>query len=206
MMSSLATAGGTLVLAVATFWAVRSSNRSARVAEKALLAGLRPLLVQSRPDDPVQHAVWRDRHAVKINGGRAIPQEENGVIYLAMGLRNVGSGIAVLHGWYLRPERAFENDPHASADEFRRLIIDLYIPPSGAGYFEAAVREVDDPVRPGLSSAVAERQPFTIDILYGDQQGRQRTITRFLVLPATGDDGWYCQATRHWSLDMPDPR
>ena len=43
-ISALATAGGTLVLAAATFSAVRSSNRSARVAERALLAGLRPVL------------------------------------------------------------------------------------------------------------------------------------------------------------------
>ena len=33
-ISSLATAGGTLVLAVATFSSVRSANRSARVAEQ----------------------------------------------------------------------------------------------------------------------------------------------------------------------------
>ena len=37
-ISSLATAGGTLILAVATFSATRSANRSARVAERALLA------------------------------------------------------------------------------------------------------------------------------------------------------------------------
>ena len=36
--SSLATAGGTLVLAVATFAAVRSSNRSARLTDVRLLA------------------------------------------------------------------------------------------------------------------------------------------------------------------------
>jgi len=35
-ISSLATAGGTLVLALATFASVRSANRSARVAEMAL--------------------------------------------------------------------------------------------------------------------------------------------------------------------------
>ncbi|MGZ4708036.1 MAG: hypothetical protein ACXWBN_04765, partial [Acidimicrobiales bacterium] len=53
-ISSLATAGGTLVLAVATFVSVRSSNRSARVAEQALLTGMRPLLVTSLSDDPIQ--------------------------------------------------------------------------------------------------------------------------------------------------------
>ena len=46
-------AGGTLVLAVATFSAVRSSNRSARIAEQALQEQRRPLLVNARLDDPV---------------------------------------------------------------------------------------------------------------------------------------------------------
>jgi hypothetical protein len=45
-VSSFATGAGTLVLAVATFWAVRSSNRSARIAEESLLTDLHPLLLQ----------------------------------------------------------------------------------------------------------------------------------------------------------------
>jgi hypothetical protein len=53
-ISSLATGAGTLVLAIATFWAVRSANRAARVAEQALLSNMRPLLVPSRLDDPAQ--------------------------------------------------------------------------------------------------------------------------------------------------------
>jgi hypothetical protein len=49
---SLATAGGTLVLAAATFYSVRSANRAARTAERALQVGLRPVLVTSRLQDP----------------------------------------------------------------------------------------------------------------------------------------------------------
>jgi hypothetical protein len=59
-ISSLATAGGTLVLAVATFSSVKSANRSARVAERSLLAGVRPVLIPSREDDPVQHVRFGD--------------------------------------------------------------------------------------------------------------------------------------------------
>src|SRR5262249_51420072 len=99
----IATAVGTLVLAVATFSAVRSSNRSARIAERALLAGMRPLLVPSLRGDPDQKLLWRDRHVVKLGGGRAVAEEVDGVIYLAVGLRNVGTGLALLHGWYPRP-------------------------------------------------------------------------------------------------------
>ena len=192
-ISSLATAGGTLVLAMATFSAVRSSNRSARIAEQALLTGMRPLLVPSLGDDPAQKVLWSDRHAVRLDGGRAIFEEANGVIYLAIGLRNVGTGLALLHGWYPMPDRAFVNEPHADVDDFRRLSIDLYIPAGGSGYWEGAIRDADDPLRAGLPTALADREPFTIDLLYGDQEGGQRTISRFTVLPA-GDDGWYCQA------------
>ena len=205
-ISSLATAGGTLVLAVATFSAVRSSSRAARIAEQALLTGMRPLLLPSLADDPVQKVIWSDRHAVRLSGGRVSFESQDGVIYLAMGLRNVGSGIALLHGWYPMPESAFDRGrPHADAGDFRRLGIDLYVAAGGAGYFESAVREADDPLRPGFLNALRDRQPFTIDLLYGDQQGGQRTISRFTVLPAT-EDAWYCQAGRHWNLDRPDPR
>jgi hypothetical protein len=204
-ISSLATAAGTLVLAAATYSAVRSSNRAARIAEEALLAGMRPLLVPSLADDPVQKVLWHDRHAVRLAGGRAIAEADNGVIYLAMGLRNLGAGIALLHGWYPIPEQAFVTNPHADVEDFRRLAIDLYIAPGGAGYWEGAIRAAGDPLRPGFSRVLRDREPFTIDLLYGDQEGGQRTISRFTVLPAT-DGGWYGQVARHWNLDRPDPR
>lgn len=203
-ISSLATAGGTLVLALATFSAVRSSNRSARVAERALLAATRPLLLPSSADDPGQKVLWSDRHAARLEGGHAIAEEGDGVIYLAMGLRNVGSGLALLHGWYPRPSLSF-TDTHAEPSDFRRLGIDLYVPGEGAGYWEGAVRQLDDPVRDGLLGCLAERGPFTIELLYSDEEGGQRRISRFYVLPLE-EHGWYCQAGRHWNVDLPEPR
>lgn len=204
-ISSLATAAGTLVLAVATYSAVRSSNRSARIAEAALRTGLRPLLIQSRAVDPDLKVLWSDQHAARLAGGSAIFEERNGVIYLAMALRNAGAGSALLHGWYPMVDGAFANLPPASPGDFRRLTIDLYVPPSDTGFWEGAVRDPADPLRPGLLNALAGRQPVTIDLLYGDQEGGQRTISRFTVLPA-GEEGWYCQVARHWNLERPDPR
>jgi hypothetical protein len=63
-ISALATAGGTLVLAGATFASVRSANRAARVAEESLLAGMRPLLMPSRPEDAPIKVMFVDEHAV----------------------------------------------------------------------------------------------------------------------------------------------
>jgi hypothetical protein len=203
-ISALATAAGTLVLAVATFSAVRSSNRSARVAEESLMAGLRPLLVPSLGSDPVHKALWADRHVAKVEGGRAVVEQEGAVIYLALGLRNVGSGIALVHGWLAMEHQPFDGTSHQPPEEFRRQGIDLYIPAGGTGYWEAAIRDADDPMRPVVEKALANREPFRIDLLYGDQRGLERTITRFVAVPA--EAFWYGQASRHWNLDRPDPR
>ena len=158
------------MLAVATFSAVRSSNRSARIAEQALQTRMRPLLVQARPGDPEQKLLWADMHRARLGGGQAVVEEHGGVIYLAASVRNVGAGIALLHGWYPTPDRAFANEPHADLDDFRRLTVDLYVPPSDTGYWLAAIRDADDPMRPELTSVIAERRPFTIDVLYGDHR------------------------------------
>src|SRR5690242_20770551 len=94
-ISSLATAGGTLVLAVATFAAVRSSNQSARIAELALQEQRRPLLVQSRLDDPRQKIMFGDQHWVTVEGSHGMAEFLDGNVYLVMSLRNVGAGIGV---------------------------------------------------------------------------------------------------------------
>src|ERR1700758_43272 len=99
-ISSLATGVGTLVLAVATFAAVRSSNRSARIAEVALQEPRRPIFTQSRLDDPVQKIMFVERRWVAASGGRGVA-EHDGNIYLAMSLRNVGAGIGVCQAWHV---------------------------------------------------------------------------------------------------------
>ena len=66
--SSIATAAATLVLALATFAAVRSANRAARVAEQSLLASLRPLLAPSRLDDPPQKVGFADDRWFRVPG------------------------------------------------------------------------------------------------------------------------------------------
>ena len=50
-LADIGTAAGTLVLAGATFVSVRASARSTRIAERALLAGQRPVLAPAGPDE-----------------------------------------------------------------------------------------------------------------------------------------------------------
>ena len=90
-ISALATALGTLVLALATFASVRSANRAARVAERTLLAGLRPLLVPSRLDDPAQKVFFADQRYVRVEGGRAGFEIDEDAILMVISVRNAGA-------------------------------------------------------------------------------------------------------------------
>ena len=206
-ISSFTTAAGTLVLAVATFGSVRSANRAARTAERALQVNLRPVLVQSRPDDPPQKMRWFDDHWATVGGSRASVELLDGNIYLAMSLRNAGPGMGVIHGWWPYPGLIAEPD-HAEPDRFRMQTRDLYVPSGDTGFWQAAIRDRDDPDYAGLAKVVEARQPFSIELLYGDHEGGQRTISRFGVFPFDrGDEvAWLASVSRHWNLDRPNPR
>jgi hypothetical protein len=205
-ISSLATAGGTLVLAVATFSAVRSSNRSSRVAERSLLAGLRPVLVGSRLDDPVEKVPFVEQRWFSVAGGHGLALDEAGVVYLMMGVRNVGTGLAVLRGWQVRPGIVRGDDAGPlSIEEFRSQVRDIYIPAGDSGFWHGALRDPDDPRRDDVARLVLAHEPITIELLYGDGEGGQRVISRFTLLPV-GEDDWLTTVSRHWNLDRPDPR
>jgi hypothetical protein len=204
-ISSLATAAGTLVLAVATFAAVRSSNRSARIAEAVLQEQRRPVLVPSRMEDPRQKIGFLEGHWVSVEGGRAAVEDEDGIVYLAMSLRNIGSGIAVCQGWTVGTRVGPLQAPtHVPLEEFRLQTRDLYIPAGDVGLWQGALRNPDDAVRASAADAIDTRQPLTVELLYTDQIGRQRTISRFGLIPA--GDTWLVSLTRHWYLDWEGPR
>lgn len=207
-ISSLATAGATLLLALGTFASVRSANRAARTAERTLLAGLRPVLAPSRLEDPSDKITWVDNHWTKLSGGRASIELVDDNIYLAMSLRNIGAGIAVLQGWYPTPDYR-PGQPHAELDQFRRQTRDLYVPAGSIGFWQGAVRDGDDVFHADLVAAIQKRRRFAIELLYSDHEGGQRTVSLFSVTPRDAPDDpdqWLCSVARHWSLDRPDPR
>ncbi len=208
-IASFATAFGTLVLAIATFASIRSANRAARIAEAAFEANLRPVLVTSRLDDPVQKVRWMDNHWAVLQGAQGVVQLVDGRIYLAISLRNAGSGLAVAIGWAVAPRIADAGVPHLDPDAFRRQTRDLYIAPNDVGFWQAAIRDSSDPDYAGVRKDIEAVEPFTIELLYGDHEGGQRTITRFGMIPYQSDGSsclWYPNVALHWNLDRPDPR
>jgi hypothetical protein len=205
-VSSIGTAAGTLILAIATFSSVRSSQRTARVAERSLLLGIRPVLAPARPTDPDETIGFGDGHRLTIGGGFAAVEEVDEHFYLALGLRNVGPGLAVLHSWHLTAGGHGAARGHADPDDFRRLQRDLYVPTGDSSFWQGAIRDTDDPFRQGLAEAIAAGGPIALQLLYGDHEGGQRTISRFALTLDDETGRWVGIVLRHWQLDADDPR
>jgi hypothetical protein len=207
--ASLATAVGTLVLGAATFASVRSANRAARTAERALLEGLRPLLVASRLQDPPEKVSFVDQHWVRVEGGHGTIEVTDEVIYMTMALRNIGRGMGVLHGWYAgRGATTSDRPDHAPIEDFRRLTRDLYIPPGDLGFWQGALRDPTEPIFAEVQTMTKGDEIISIELLYGDQEGGQRAVTRFALLPhdVDGERVWMATVSRHWHLDRRAPR
>ena len=203
-ISSLATAGATVILAVATFSSTRSANRSARVAEEALLVSVRPLLMPSRLEDPPMKVGFGDNHWIRVPGGQGTVEITDDAIYLTMSLRNAGAGIAVLHGWRLVP-RDEPQDAKPSPDSFRRLHRDLYIPPNDVYFWQGTIRDPEDDQWTAIAKNAADGHRHVIELLYGDDQGGQRAVGRFVLVPAK-DDVLVLSVVRRWNIDRADPR
>jgi hypothetical protein len=204
-ISSLATAAGTLTLAVATFASIRSASRSARAAERSLQIGLRPVLMSSRPHDDEQKVHFQDDKWILLPGGGAAAETGVDVVYFAASLRNVGRGLAVMRGWRIYTGRLHEDLHDEAAEPFRRLTRDLYVAAGDIGYWQGTFRDPQDPQYSSVRDTVERREPMTIELLYGDHEGGQRAVTRFVFIPRN-DGAWFALTSRHWNLDGANPR
>ncbi|MEY9925513.1 hypothetical protein ABH926_000133 [Catenulispora sp. GP43] len=208
-ISSLATAGTTVILAAATLKSVRSASRAAAAAERAVLVGLRPVLLSSRLTDRDEKIFWADDHWAVVSGGRGYAEIVDGNIYFAISIRNAGAGLAVLQGWAVSDERKGPEDRHTAPQDYRRMIRDLFVPAHDVGYWHAAIRQTDDPQYDTMAAAIKERRVFTVEVLYSDHEGGQSSICRFVLRPREKDGNladWIVGVGRHWNLDRPDPR
>jgi hypothetical protein len=203
--ATAATAAGTLVLAAATFSSVRSAQRSARASEAALLAAIRPLLVPSRLEDPSQKVSFQDEHWVHIGGGHAIAEATDEAIYLLLSVRNVGSGLAVLDRWDIMPDRVRDERVKGEEEHFRRLTRDIYVPAGDLGFWQGTLRDPEEPLFAVIRDAIQKTETMTLDILYRDNEGGQRTISRFVLMPVA-EGNWLAVVARHWNLDRPAVR
>jgi hypothetical protein len=180
-LADLATGAGTLVLAVATFASVRSANRSTATAQEALQAGLRPVMMNSRFQDPRQKVMFGDGRWVHLPGGAASVEIGDNAIYLALSIRNAGTGMGILHGWRLSVRMPGEPLERPPLDEFTSQTRDLYVASGDVGFWQGALRDPDAEQFKTIQAAIESNEILQLDLLYGDFEGGQRVISRFTL-------------------------
>ena len=139
------------------------------------------------------------------HGGHAAFEITDEAIYLVMALRNAGTGLAVLDRWDFYGERRVGTQTYRDPATFHRLTRDIYLSANDLGFWQGALRDSAEPIFAEVREAVEARRPMTVDLLYGDHEGGQRTISRFSIIPAP-DGSWLTAVGRHWNLDRADPR
>jgi len=204
-IASLATAGGTLILAVATFMSTRSANRSARIAERALDLNLRPVLIPAHEWDAAERVTFYDE-IVQLRGGFATVEDRSGNLYFAAQLRNVGNGIGVLTSWLVEagPDMPLTINGALPVPDHNTFVAQqrsLYVPADDVGYWQGAIRETDTDRgdAAALRAAIDARRRITLYLRYADQDGGHDTITRYTLSPDENGD-WLFGVVRHWTL------
>jgi hypothetical protein len=165
----------------------------------------------------VERIRFGDEQFLTVPGHGAAVEEHDGRIYMAIGLRNGGSGLAVLHAWRARQRESITPGTGASEQmpdlsDFRRQQLDLYIPAGDTGYWQGAMRDPDEAGYDEVLAAVRADRGLTVDLLYGDYEGGQRAVVRLMITLWPGDDGddrtagRRASVLRYWNLDRDDPR
>jgi len=159
--------------------------------------------VNSRLQDPPQKIQYPEGTALKVDGGSAAIEVTDDVVYLAVSVRNVGSGVAVLHGWAVQVGLTTERS-HPPLGDFTTQNLDIYVAPGDNGLWLSALRDPAADIFTAVTDAFKAGDPLVINLLYGDFEGGQRVITQITVRHA--NERWLAQATRHFNVDRPDPR
>ena len=114
-----------------------------------------------------------------------------------------------MHGW--RFTAGVEvNPPRPDPATFRHQGRDIMIAPDDVGFWQGAFRDSDDPQYDEAVEAVKDGEALTVDLLYGDNDGGQRVMSRMMLRRRQAQDGtdgpWIASVVRHWNVDRPDPR
>lgn len=204
-ISSLITGVGTLALAVSTVSSVRASNRSAKASEQALRISNRPLLIASHIYDPEEKFRFLDSRWIKVSGGHAFVEAGEQAIYLAISIRNIGQGVAILNSWSFSADIE-QTSEIGDVTTYRRQLRDIYVPAGGVGFWQGAMRDRQDVQFDEAAACIRERRDMQIRVQYSDQEGQQRIVSLFTISPTDNKEGWLAAAGRHWRLDGTSPR
>lgn len=185
----------TIALAVAT---VTVALLSARQIKHNLL----PIMVPARPDGRKRVARFTLEKHVTIRNADTYAEFDGDGVCLAVCLRNIGSGVAVLKGFDASPNDSAEPASYdvPSLSRFASALHALYLGPGDAAYL--AIFTSLDSSRTDAYEVVQETVPngasLLLDLVYTDHSGGQLTISRLELEWATDVDRYVAKVARYW--------
>ena len=204
-IASLATAGGTLVLADRdvlrdAFGEPLHAHRGTRTRPQSAAAAH-----PAHEWEPAERITFRDEIVELRAGYAAVEQRSNG-LYFAAQLRNVGAGIGVLTSWKVKGETNMDISlsEYVEPPDPTHFVLQqrsLYVPAGDVGYWQGAIRDgdTDRGDADAIRRTIEVRGVLTLFLRYADQDGGHDTITRYSIMPDDNGD-WLIGIGRHWSL------
>lgn len=111
---------------------------------------------------------------MKVTGGAAALQVTDSTVYLVISVRNVGTGLAVMHGWHIdvtgQPPQT-----HPPLEHFIAQNRDIYVASGDIGFWQGALR---DPAAAQFKAvaAAAEAGDPTASVGAGSREPRRQDI------------------------------
>jgi hypothetical protein len=102
-------------------------------------------------------------------------------VYLAMLVRNVGNGMAIIESWEPFPGQRSSTEAWGKSEDFRPQTRALWIAPGDVAFWQGALRDEADALQKAVATAVVDGA-LTVDLLYLDHEGGQRTVSRFSLI------------------------
>jgi hypothetical protein len=140
---------------------------------------------------------------LRVGGGAATLEVADGAVYLVISVRNVGTGLAVMHGWHVEVTGQ-PPQTHPPLEDLTTQTRDIYVASGDIGFWQGALRDPATAQFKAVAAAVEAGDPMMLSILYGDWEGGQRVISLFALRRANGK--WLTTTGRHFNVDRPDPR
>jgi hypothetical protein len=159
--------------------------------------------MSSRFQDSEQKIQFLEGNFLRVTGGGATLEVADGAVYMVISVRNVGTGLAVMHGWHVevmgQPQQT-----HPPLEDFTTQTRDIYVASGDLGFWQGALRDPATAKFKAVAAAVEAGDPMMLSVLYGDWEGGQRVISQFALRRVK--DKWLTSTGRHFNVDRPDPR
>jgi hypothetical protein len=192
--ATIALAGTTMLVAVPAAW---SALLSARQMKRNLL----PIITPARPDGSKRVARFTPAKHVVLENADSFSQEDGERVYLAVCVRNIGSGVAVVRGVDANSTDEVKELAPDGIPALRGLVRSersLYLGPTEAAYLTMWATSSSSAGFDVVRRTVPAKGDLLLDLVYCDHAGRQLTVSRIELRWASDANRYVARLVKYW--------